>query len=178
MCQGIFKIGRGPVKQKDDIADNDTPAANDQRYLPYTGSRDSLHPHGRRVLLVEDDRDLRNQLAEVLRMERYQVTCAENGEIALRILHHGFIPDLILLDVWMPVTDGLAFKRQVEADLRFANIPVVVLTADGQYARPHVQRDMAAQAYLLKPFDLSELLATVRGWCGADLGQAQQRQGR
>ena len=166
------------MKQKDDTADNDTPAANEQRYLPYSGSRDSQHPHGRRVLLVEDDRDLRNQLAEVLRMERYQVTCAENGEIALRILHHGFVPDLILLDVWMPVTDGLAFKRQLEADPRFADIPVVVLTADAQYARQHVQRDMAAQAYLLKPFDLTELLATLRRWCGVALGQNQQRQGR
>ena len=166
------------MKQQNDHQDHDaTPAANEQRYIPYSASRGSTHPQGRRVLLVEDDRDLRNELAHVLRMERYQVTCAENGEIALRVLNEGFAPDLIVLDVWMPVTDGLAFKRQLEADARFANVPVVVLTADAHYARQHVQRDMAAQAYLLKPFDLSELLATVRRWCGADIGQAQQQQG-
>lgn len=158
----------------DDKPDNDKSATDDQRYLPFSGSRDPRHPQGRRILLVEDDRDLRHQLAEVLRMERYQVAPAENGEVALRLLRQGLIPNLILLDVWMPVTDGLAFKRQLEADRRFATIPVVVLTADAQYARPHVQRDMAAQAYLLKPFDLSELLATVRRWCGADLHQTQQ----
>ena len=166
------------MKQQKDDQDNDaTPAPNEQRYVPFSASREVNHPQGRRVLLVEDDRDLRNELADVLRMERYQVTCAENGEIALRVLNEGFVPDLILLDVWMPVTDGLAFKRQIEADTRFATIPVVVLTADAHYARQHVQRDMAAQAYLLKPFDLSELLATVRRWCGADIRQAQQQQG-
>lgn len=164
-------------QQKDDQADDATPATNEQRYIPYSASRDASHPQGRRVLLVEDDRDLRTELAHVLRMERYQVTCAENGEVALRILNEGFVPDLILLDVWMPVTDGLAFKRQLEADARFIHIPVVVLTADAQYARQHVQRDMAAQAYLLKPFELSELLATVRCWCGADSRQTQQQQG-
>lgn len=164
-------------QQNEDQADAPAPAANEQRYLPFSASRDPSHPQGRRVLLVEDDRDLRTELAHVLRMERYQVTCAENGEVALRILNEGFVPDLILLDVWMPVTDGLAFKRRIEADPRFAPIPVVVLTADAHYARQHVQRDMAAQAYLLKPFDLSELLATVRRWCGADIRQTQQQQG-
>lgn len=161
------------MKQADDPA----PAANEQRYLPFSASRDPNHPQGRRILLVEDDRDLRNELAEVLRMERYQVICAENGEIAFGILNQGFVPDLIVLDVWMPVTDGLAFKRRLEADARFVNVPVMVLTADAHYARQHVQRDMAAQAYLLKPFDLSELLATVRRWCGADTGPIQQQQG-
>ena len=158
--------------------DDSTSANKDQPYVPYSGSRDPRHPRGRRILLVEDDRDLRHQLAEVLRMERYQVAPAENGEVALRLLRQGLVPDLILLDVWMPVTDGLAFKRQLEATPRFTNIPVVVLTADAQYARPQVQRDIAAQAYLLKPFDLSELLATVRRWCGADIRHTQQQGGR
>lgn len=164
-------------QQNENQADDATPAANEQRYLPFSASRDPNHPQGQRVLLIEDDRDLRNELAAVLRMERYQVTCAENGAVALQLLNQGFVPDLVVLDVWMPVTDGLAFKRQIEADARFATIPVVVLTADAHYARQHVQRDMAAQAYLLKPFDLSELLATVRRWCGADIRQAQQQQG-
>src|SRR5262249_39532313 len=83
------------------------------------------------VLIVDDDDDLRAAIAEVLVEDGYDVGHAGNGAEALNYLHTQPRPDLILLDLMMPVMDGREFRCEQRRDPRLADIPVVVLTAAG-----------------------------------------------
>lgn len=109
----------------------------------------------REVLVVDDDADIREGVAEVLALAGYSVITAENGRAALELLSGPRLPALILLDLMMPEMDGWAVLSALRADRRLAAVPVVILTA--------MERSRAPQAagYLRKPFDLDDLLAAV-----------------
>src|SRR5262245_56142664 len=82
------------------------------------------------VLIVEDDADLREMMAQILTMEGFDSATATNGREALEYLSHSSdIPQLILLDLMMPVMDGWEFQRQRRRDPVLADVPVVVLSA-------------------------------------------------
>ena len=108
-----------------------------------------------RVLVVEDDEDVRACLEEALAGAGLDVDTATNGREALERLDDGEPPAVILLDLMMPVLDGAGFmvERAQRPDLRA--IPVVVLTASG------VRRVEGARAVLQKPFALDDLYAVV-----------------
>lgn len=110
------------------------------------------------VLVVEDDPDIRGLLAQVLQLEGYQVSTAAHGLEALAVMA-GAPPCLILLDLMMPVMDGLEFLRRQHADERIAPIPVVVVSAYRTLV-PHGIEVVA------KPVDLDLLLAAVARHCG------------
>ncbi len=114
----------------------------------------------RRILLVEDDLYIRESVCELLESEGHSVIAAENGARALLVLESMFpLPDLILLDLMMPVKDGFQFRAEQQADTRFAHIPVVVMSADPKLDS---RRELlAARAYLRKPVDIDLLLATA-----------------
>ena len=107
------------------------------------------------VLLVDDDADFRSVISDVLNAEGCQVACAENGARALEIL--GVLtPDLILVDLVMPVMNGWELLHQLEADPRLAAVPATVLSSMS------VQRGIAhAQGVLHKPIDLPNLLGLL-----------------
>lgn len=113
------------------------------------------------VLIVEDDDDLRDMMAQLLSLEGFQTASAANGREALDYLQNGSVPDLILLDLMMPVMDGWEFRRQQRADPVFAGVPVIVLSALDQ-ARA---ADVGAAAVLKKPLDVDRLLELVRSYC-------------
>ena len=111
-----------------------------------------------RVLVVDDDALIRDTLATALTDEGYAVRVAPDGQAALQTLHE-WMPDLIVLDLMMPVMDGLAFRAAQRAVDRAAHIPVIVLSA-----AHNVQARVAglgAAAVLSKPFDLGILLDVV-----------------
>src|SRR3954468_25043711 len=81
------------------------------------------------VLIVEDDEDLRDMMAQMLTIEGYRTATAANGREALDYLHHIAKPHVILLDLMMPVMDGWEFRRQQKADPEIAPVPVIVLSA-------------------------------------------------
>src|SRR5687768_7389253 len=81
------------------------------------------------VLLVEDDSDIRETVGEVLGDHGYRVVTAGHGADALAQLRDGARPDVILLDLMMPVMDGAAFRSEQKADPELAAIPVIVMTA-------------------------------------------------
>jgi two-component system, chemotaxis family, chemotaxis protein CheY len=111
------------------------------------------------ILVVEDDPDILEAVSDVLLGEGYRVARARHGREALdRVAAEP--PDLILLDLMMPVMDGLAFARALRADGRQPPIPVVVISADGNAEHA---AGVGARAFLAKPFDLEALLAAVRG---------------
>jgi signal transduction histidine kinase len=110
-----------------------------------------------RVLLIEDEDAIRESLGDVLEVEGYAVSFAENGEEALRRLRDGIHPHVILLDLRMPVMDGWEFRAIQKNDPKLGLIPVVAISADG--SAPAVT--ISAQAYLRKPLDINELLHTI-----------------
>ena len=116
------------------------------------------------VLIVEDDADLRDMMAQLLALEGFQAKTVSNGREALTYLEHGNRPDLILLDLMMPVMDGWEFRRRQIQDDAIARVPVVVLSA----LDPARGADLGGTAFLKKPLDFDRLLALVRRFCGAD----------
>jgi len=113
-----------------------------------------------RVLVVDDEPAIRFVVAETLTFEGYPVKTARNGEEALKILEQER-PELVLLDMRMPVLDGWGFARELKR--RGVDVPIVVMTA-AQNARGW-SREIGATAYLAKPFDLVDLLDTVERLC-------------
>jgi CheY-like chemotaxis protein len=115
------------------------------------------------ILIVEDDGELAEALAEVLDDEGYQVMVARNGSEALdRILRDGVRPGLILLDMMMPVMNGWQLKARL--DELGSSIPLIVCTADGHAERKAAQ--VGAVGHLKKPPSLKELVAAVEGVLG------------
>jgi len=112
-----------------------------------------------RILVVDDEPALRAALQRALRLEGYDVTLAEDGDVALRLVQRD-APELVVLDVLMPALDGLAVCRR----LRRAGdrTPVLMLTARDAVSDRVSGLDAGADDYLVKPFALEELLARVR----------------
>jgi CheY-like chemotaxis protein len=113
------------------------------------------------VLIVEDDEDLREMMAQLLTLEGYEAATVANGREALDYLHRTRTPNVILLDLMMPVMDGWEFHRQLEADPALAPVPVIVLSAVDQVRAANIH----AAAFLKKPLDFDRLLALVRTYC-------------
>jgi CheY-like chemotaxis protein len=124
--------------------------------LAVTPIRGSLR--GLSLLVVEDDDMIREALTELLRDEGALVTPAANGREALQELRSGRAPDLILLDLMMPVMDGWEFRVDQRADPTLAAIPIIAMSADMSAKA----RAIAADAYLRKPLDFSELVGHIR----------------
>lgn len=114
------------------------------------------------ILIVEDDADLRDMMAQLLALEGYDAAIAANGLEALDYLRRGGLPRLILLDLMMPIMDGWEFRREQQRDPALAAVPVVVLSAldRGRAA------DVVADDFLKKPLDFDRLLDLVRSYCG------------
>jgi DNA-binding response OmpR family regulator len=112
------------------------------------------------VLIVEDDADLREMMAQLLTLEGFDAATVSNGREALEYLHTDK-PNVILLDLMMPVMDGWEFRRQQQADPMLATVPVIVLSALDQGRTAAVD----ASAFLKKPLDFDRLLKLVREHC-------------
>ena len=113
------------------------------------------------ILVVEDDKDLREGLCEALELEGYVAVCTENGQAALRYLATGARPCLILLDLMMPVMDGWTFRKEMMKDATLATIPVIVMTA----ATPERAEAVIAQAILYKPLHMTKVVGVVQEHC-------------
>src|SRR5213593_2710780 len=130
---------------------------------PNTSSRPQrqLEEGYRPVLIVEDDADLREMMAQLVALEGYEAHTASNGREALDYLRHSQRPELILLDLMMPVMDGWEFRREQRKDPAIADVPVVVLSA----LDPSRGADIGAVEFLKKPLDFDRLLTLVRQYC-------------
>jgi two-component system response regulator MprA len=111
------------------------------------------------VVLAEDDRAVRESLVRALILEGYSVTAVTNGAEALARLAEA-TPDVLLLDVSMPVVDGLTVCRVLRAEHN--RVPILMLTARTETRDRVAGLDAGADDYLPKPFDLDELFARVR----------------
>jgi CheY-like chemotaxis protein len=117
------------------------------------------------ILIVEDDSALREALAQVLTDEGYELLSARDGLEAVNCLKKGHRPDVILLDLSMPVVNGWEFRMFQKRDPDLADIPVILITA-GAYSRDEVAW-LEPSALLHKPLDLPYLLSVIRQYCAA-----------
>ena len=114
------------------------------------------------VLIVDDDESIREFIAMALEDEGYRTATATNGQVALEVMRHA-PPDVILLDMRMPVMDGWEFARAYRAQIA-SSAPIIVMTAALDAAVSSAEID--AQGYLAKPFALDDLIALVRSFAG------------
>jgi CheY-like chemotaxis protein len=117
------------------------------------------------ILIVDDDSSIREMLRVFLELKGYTVTSAINGQDALDYLRQtAELPQLILLDLMMPVMNGAEFRIVQRQDPTLASIPVALISADENLrdTAPTLDTD----AYLPKPIDFDALLATIERYCG------------
>jgi DNA-binding response OmpR family regulator len=114
-----------------------------------------------KILIAEDEPDIRELVAFMLRFAGYEVSAASNGEEAVQAATRD-IPDLILMDVRMPRMTGYDACRIMKASPTLRDVPVVFLSAKGQESEIQSGLDAGAEEYLLKPFSPDELTNRVR----------------
>jgi CheY-like chemotaxis protein len=119
----------------------------------------------KQILIVEDDQDIRESLAQLLTEEGYGVLLACNGQEALDVLQstENNLPGLILLDLMMPIKDGYEFRMEQKRHQKFGHIPAVVMTA-ASYLKG-TEKLLDIPRVIRKPIDLDDLLQTVQGFC-------------
>lgn len=118
----------------------------------------------RSLLVVDDDRGIRESLADVLGDEGFTVHTSADGHEALRFLRTHPPPRLILLDWMMPGCNGAQFRSEQLADPQLAQIPVVLLTADAR--TEDKQRLLGGVDFVSKPVRLEQLLAVIERYFG------------
>ncbi len=119
-----------------------------------------------RILVVDDEDDLRESIADLLRSEGFDVATASDGSHALSYLRGaGQTVALILLDLTMPEVDGCTFRRRQLADPALASIPVVILS--GEHNVRVVAASLGVADFLIKPIELAMLLNVVQRYCSS-----------
>ena len=147
-----------------------SPKALDECSETITPSGDTLEPPSmkisqvngslRRILIVEDNDDLRNYLVDMFRME-YNIQSCPNGKEALIIIRE-FNPDLVISDIMMPEMGGDELCSVIKSNLEMSHIPVILLTALSDEKNMLEGLEIGADAYISKPFSVGMLKATVK----------------
>jgi CheY-like chemotaxis protein len=112
-----------------------------------------------RILIVDDEPDIRDSLEEFFREEGYTVSTAADGADALESLKDAELPCVVILDLIMPVLSGNEVYEHMQRDPRLVNVPVIITTSDPT-------RAPSGLMIMKKPMSLSRLLSTVRQHCG------------
>jgi two-component system OmpR family response regulator len=110
------------------------------------------------ILVVDDDRDIRELLSEYLQKQGYRVSVAADGRAMRTAVSHA-MPDLIVLDLMLPGEDGLTLCRELRSQ---SDVPILMLTARGEEIDRIVGLEMGADDYLAKPFNPRELVARIK----------------
>ena len=115
-----------------------------------------------KILVIEDELIVRNNIVHFLREENFQALDAENGLIGLQLARQNN-PDLIVCDILMPELDGYEVLSKLQADPETALIPFIFLTVKGEKEERRLGIELGADDYFIKPFDPEDLLAAIRG---------------
>lgn len=114
----------------------------------------------KKILVIEDDQIMRDNIAELLELDGYKVSVAKNGKDGVE-LAQDLLPDLIVCDIKMPVLDGFGVLHILHKDSQTANIPFIFLTAKTEKEDFRKGMEMGADDFLAKPFEDTELLNAV-----------------
>jgi two-component system alkaline phosphatase synthesis response regulator PhoP len=115
----------------------------------------------KKILIIEDERDIRDLVAHYLTKDGYKVEAASDGAKGLG-LAKTLKPDLIILDLMLPELDGLEVCKRLRADPKTAVMPIIMVTAKGEETDKIVGLELGADDYLTKPFSPKELMARVK----------------
>jgi CheY-like chemotaxis protein len=118
----------------------------------------------KRILIVDDEQDIRTYLSTLLEDQGYETVQATNGEEAVQTLQAG-LPDLITLDISMPEKSGIKFFREMKTDDRWKHIPIIVVTGVSEEIRTFISsrhQVPAPEGFVAKPIDREEILNLVR----------------
>ena len=115
----------------------------------------------KKILIVDDSPTDRQFLLETLSKQGYQCVTAENGDEAISKAHSER-PDLILMDVVMPGTNGYQLTRTITRDPRYADVPVIMCTSKGQETDRVWGLRQGARDYVVKPVDAEDLMAKIK----------------
>ncbi|KAB3525515.1 response regulator transcription factor [Alkaliphilus serpentinus] len=110
-----------------------------------------------KILIAEDEKDIRELLRINLEKEGYKVFCAKDGNEALEVFYKNKI-DLAIFDIMMPILDGLNLLRKIRET---SSIPIIILTARGEEMDKVLGFGLGADDYLVKPFSMAELIARI-----------------
>jgi len=128
----------------------------------------------KKVLIIEDDDNIAELLRLYLEKDGFTVARAENGALGLAEFER-FHPDLVLLDIMMPVLDGWGVCKEIRA---VSNVPIIMLTAKGETLDKVTGLEMGADDYIVKPFEVGELIARIhavmRRFDNADLPESKR----
>jgi CheY-like chemotaxis protein len=113
-----------------------------------------------RVLIVEDDSDMRRLYALALNQRGFEVKLAANGAEAVERVLSGERPDVIVLDWFLPLMDGAEVLNRLAGDLRGSSIPIVVIS--GQPCPPEEQLDPRIQCWMTKPVTIEDLVSEIQ----------------
>ncbi|MDO1513900.1 response regulator [Maribacter confluentis] len=114
----------------------------------------------KKILLIEDNDDVRENTADILELANYDVITAENGEIGIQKAKE-FSPDLVICDIMMPQMDGFQVLQNFEKDMSMVSIPFIFLTAKTEREDIRTGMNLGADDYLTKPFEENELLGVI-----------------
>jgi len=120
--------------------------------------------HSKKILLVDDDMRNLFALSKILKERGIEIIKAENGKNALEMLELHPEIDLVLMDIMMPEMDGYEAMKQIRAQVRFAKLPVIALTAKAMKDDKQKCIDAGANDYITKPIDVERLLSLMRVW--------------
>lgn len=118
------------------------------------------------IMIVDDEPDILKVVIFRVKKAGYIVVSVKNGQEALDAIRGGLKPDLILLDLIMPVMDGYEFCRIIKSGAATKEIPVIIVSASASSDIKEKMREMKADAYLIKPYEPQELLARISGMIG------------
>ena len=115
----------------------------------------------KRILVVEDQEDNRQIIRDMLSVTDYEITEAENGEQALAAVANQR-PDLILMDIQLPIMDGYEATRRIKADPALQSIPIIAVTSYALNGEEKIARAAGCDDYVPKPYSPRQLLAKIR----------------
>jgi CheY-like chemotaxis protein len=113
----------------------------------------------KKILVVDDEKDIITELEFILRKKGFEVITAANGKEALELVKVNK-PDLVILDLFMPIVGGVQFGKELKTNNETKNIPVILLTASVDNVEEK-RIECMADAYVLKPFDYREVMEKI-----------------
>lgn len=145
-----------PVRVEEKSSADSYPFSSNSTFISWRGA--DMEPL---ILIVDDNREMAQGLRYALEMEGFRVAVASDGEIAINFLESEH-PDLILADIKMPRMDGYALLRLVKQNAEWCDIPFVFVTAAADWREAVMAKSMGADEYIVKPFELEDLVSVVR----------------
>src|SRR3989338_3510951 len=115
----------------------------------------------KKIMIVDDEPDILKTLKMFFEGEGFEVVTASDGTEALEMIHRDQ-PDIVVLDIMLPKTDGYKVCRMLKFDKKYSRLPVIIFTAKAQDADERMAKEVRADAYLIKPFHPDILLAKIK----------------